>query len=198
MKRTLAIVAATAALLGLAAPSALAVGLGDQRVVTRPAPTPDAAVGSIAPTSVCPNQSLDASAQAQQEAMRCMTDYARKRAGLPHLAATEQLDGSARGKAGDILRCDEFSHFACGREFTYWMAESGYLSGCWRAGENLAWGTGEQGSVRSIFRAWMRSPGHRQNILGDFSQLGVSVRVGELDGLVETHVWTQHFGSHCE
>ena len=98
--------------------------------------------------------------------------------------------GDARGarpgrrrKAADILRCDEFSHEACGREFTYWIERFGYLGGgCWRAGENIAWGTGSVGSVRAIFRAWLHSSGHRENILGPFTQLGIGLRVGKLEG----------------
>jgi uncharacterized protein YkwD len=182
------------------APSALAAGIAQGRAVVSPARAPEAADSLIAPVAACPGQTrFDAPASTQQRAMRCMTDFARERAGLPTLVVAEQLDASARGKSDDILRCDDFSHFACGREFTYWIEASGYLSAsCWRAGENLAWGTGEEGTVRSIFRAWMRSPGHRQNVLGNFSQLGISLQVGELVGLSETHVWTQHFGSHCE
>jgi len=131
--------------------------------------------------------------------MLCMTNFARERAGLASLARAEQLDGSARSKSADVLRCNHFSHFACGREFTYWMEASGYLAvQCWRAGENLAWGAGEEGSVRSIFRAWMRSPGHRQNILGEFDQIGIGLQVGDLGGRNGIRVWTQHFGSHCE
>lgn len=157
------------------------------------------AASPIAPPTACPGQTaLRASAVAQEETMRCMTDYARTQLGLSSLAEVEELNASANGKSGDILRCDSFSHSACGRDFTYWMEATGYLSAqCWRAGENLAWGTGREGTVRSIFRAWMRSPGHRENVLGDFTQLGVSVEVGELEGLPDTHVWTQHFGSHC-
>ena len=79
------------------------------------------------------------------------------------------------------------------------MRADGYLSSqCWRAGENLAWGAEQLGSVRSIFRAWMRSPEHRENILGEFTQIGIDLRTGTLEGLAGTHVWTQHFGSHCE
>lgn len=161
---------------------------------------PSAAAAPLAPASVCPAQTaLGAPAAAQEEAMRCMTDYARQHLGLPALADAEELDVSAQGKSGDILRCDSFSHYACGREFTYWIEASGYLSAqCWRAGENLAWGTGAEGTVRSIFRAWMRSTAHRQNILGNFSQIGVDLQVGELAGRGGTRVWTQHFGSHCD
>lgn len=159
-----------------------------------------AASGVIAPLAACPGQTmLAAPADQQEDTMRCMTDYARRQAGLPSLAEAEELNQSAAGKAGDILRCNSFSHSACGRDFTYWMEASGYLSAqCWRAGENLAWGTGREGTVRSIFRAWMRSPGHRENVLGNFTQLGISLQTGELERLRGTRVWTQHFGSHCE
>ena len=158
------------------------------------------AAGLIAPASACPGQeALRAPAAVQQSAMLCMTGYARTQAGLPELAPAPELEQSATDKGGDILRCDSFSHFACGREFTYWMRETGYMSSkCWRVGENLAWGTGGYGAVRSIFRAWMNSPEHRANILGEFAQTGVSLRVGALDGQTGTRVWTQHFGSHCD
>ena len=159
-----------------------------------------AAGGLIAPVSACPGQGvLRAPAAAQQSTMLCMTDFARTQAGLPALTPTPELEQSAEEKGADILRCDSFSHFACGREFTYWMQETGYMSSkCWRVGENLAWGTGDYGTVRSIFRAWMSSPEHRANILGEFAQTGLSLRVGSLDGQPGTRVWTQHFGSHCD
>lgn len=153
----------------------------------------------VAPPAACPGQSnLDAPAEAQLQAMRCMTDFARRRAGLNGLISTTELDSSARSKALDVLSCDNFSHFACGREFTFWMREAGYIGeSCWRAGENLAWGIGEQGSVRAIFQAWMRSPTHRRNILGDYTDLGLGFEVGTLGGRDGTHVWAQHFGSRC-
>lgn len=153
----------------------------------------------MAPAPVCANQSSrDASAAVQEKAMRCMTDFARRRAGKAGLADAKALDRSALNKARDILRCDNFSHYACGRQFTYWMQRARYLSSpCWRVGENIAWGTGSYDSVRSIFRAWIHSPEHRANILGHYTQIGVGLRVGDLNGDQGVHVWTQHFGSHC-
>lgn len=153
----------------------------------------------IAPASACPNQAdSEAPAAVQVQAMRCLTNFARERTGLHGIGAAPALDLSAAHKSADILRCDSFSHEACGRDFTYWMQRSGYLDGgCWRAGENIAWGTGELGSVRSIFRAWIHSPGHRENILGSYGQIGVGLRTGGLDGYSGAHVWTQEFGSHC-
>jgi len=36
--------------------------------------------------------------------------------------------------------------------------------------------------VRSIFRLWMHSPGHRANILGPYDEIGIGLRVGSLEG----------------
>lgn len=156
------------------------------------------AAGLMAPSSICPPTKLSASTEAQEQAMLCLTNYARAEYGEGQLEATGELEQSANEKAEDIFRCDSFSHNACGREFSYWIRATGYMSnGCWRVGENLAWGSGEYGSVSSIFRAWLRSPEHRANILGDFSQVGISVDSGSLEGHSRTRVWTQHFGLHC-
>ena len=153
----------------------------------------------VAPPSACPHQSdLGDSLAVQERAMLCMTDYAREHDGLGALADAADLDRSAGKKSGDIIRCDSFSHEACGRRFTYWMQRSGYLAArCWRAGENIAWGTGSYGSVRSIFVAWLHSPEHRANLLGRYSSIGIALRIGNLQGHRGAHVWTQDFGSHC-
>lgn len=191
-----------AALLGLvASPSAFGrEGLAAQRVVSPAAHAATTASTLVAPPASCPGQnSLGAPEAAQEEAMRCMTAFARAGAGLSAFRDSAQLDGSAAAKAADLLRCDSFSHFACGREFTYWIEQSGYFGeSCWRAGENLAWGSGEYGTVRSIFEAWLASPGHRQNILGGYTEMGVDLELGNLEGHRGAHVWAAHFGSHCE
>ena len=157
--------------------------------------------GLIAPASVCPGQnSLGAPPAAQEETMLCMTNYAREQYGEGNLEPESELQSSAASKARDVIRCDEFSHNACGREFTYWMRSTGYLSSkCWRVGENLAWGVGAFGSRGSIFRAWMRSTTHRENLLtGSFEEVGIDLVVGRLDGVRGTRIWAQHFGTHCE
>ncbi len=153
----------------------------------------------IAPKSVCAHQTeLSAPAPVQEQAMRCMTNYARQRAGLHRFGNAAKLDRSAEDKASDILRCDSFSHYACGRQFTYWMGRVGYLRArCWRAGENIAWGKGSYGDVRAIFTDWVHSPEHLANILGHYGQIGIGLDDGRLGHLSGVRVWTQHFGSHC-
>ena len=178
-----------------------AIHLANHRALPAPAPQPstNGGHGTAAPGTACPSNVDEGAPVADQlAAMHCLVDQARKRAGRGRLADSRELDRSAHDKSADILRCKSFSHFACGREFTFWMKRVGYLSSnCWRAGENLAWGTGPQGSPRAIFKAWMHSPEHRANILGHFSQIGIGLRIGALDGHADTRVWTQHFGTHC-
>ncbi|MDX6602120.1 MAG: hypothetical protein QOF13_1322 [Solirubrobacterales bacterium] len=194
------LIAIVLALALLAATSAPAAGIQHQQTASRSALPTQPSSSLIAPAAACPNQAnASASPAAQEQSMRCMTDFARARAGLDTLDDSQQLDLSAEEKAADVLSCDSFSHTACDRDFTYWMRQSGYLSeSCWHVGENLAWGTGAYGTVRSIFQAWMRSPGHRHNILGDYEDLGLNLQTGALGGLGGVDVWTAHFGSRCE
>ena len=153
-----------------------------------------------APNSACAGaDDPNANVGLQQSAMSCLINYARSQAGVGRLNEYGKLDASSGNKAGDILRCNQFSHEACGRDFTYWMRRSGYMNAkCWYAGENLAWGTGSLGSARSIMSAWLHSPDHRANLLStNYQQYGISLRIGGLSGNSNAHVWVNHFGRHC-
>jgi uncharacterized protein YkwD len=155
----------------------------------------------IAPETACPGQVDETLSVAAQEAtMECMIDFAREKAGLAALAGTPSLESSSAAKAADIIGCGEFSHTACGRDFTYWFEQDGYgkPGGCWGAGENIAWGTGELGTVRSILTAWVNSPEHLENMLeSSYREVGVGLEVGQLNGYTGAHVWVTHFGEHC-
>jgi uncharacterized protein YkwD len=133
------------------------------------------------------------STHAQERAMLCLVNRARRGRGLAPLATVASLQRAAGRKSAEILRCDEFSHEACGRQFTYWMTHFGY-SGC-REGENIAWESGPYSTPREIFSLWMHSSGHRSNILGPYRETGIGLRVGTLEGYGGAHVWTQEFGS---
>jgi uncharacterized protein YkwD len=173
--------------------SIAAATLGKASAVGQPT-APQAALKSGCPGGV----GLDAPIAAQENAVLCLIDDARERYGLPPLTPSTTLESSAVEKSRDILRCNEFSHTACGREFSFWIRESDYMSAeCWRVGENLAWGVDGQGTVAAIFKAWMRSATHRENILGDFEETGIDLRLGQLGGRTAVHLWTQHFGTHC-
>jgi len=125
--------------------------------------------------------------------MLCLVNRAREGLALAPLSATSSLARAADSKSDDILRCDEFSHEACGREFTYWFDRVGYR-GC-REAENIAYASGSYATPRTIFRLWMNSSGHRRNILGPYREIGIGLRVGTLGHVRGAHVWTQEFGS---
>lgn len=185
---------ALAAILAIAI-AASATGLAEARQADAPAPLAARAAGVkglIAPPGACPDRG--AGARFLEGRMRCLTNFARTAAGVPPLRADGGLYRAAGHKDGDILNCDEFSHEACGRQFTYWIDR---YTDCRAAAENIAWGTGSLGGVRAIFRAWMHSPGHRENILGPYEEIGIAVRVGNLEGTPRARVWTQDFGASC-
>jgi uncharacterized protein YkwD len=146
--------------------------------------------------AACPTAAgLNAPAVVQEGAMLCLVNRARGARGLAELTAEDALVRAADHKSADILRCDSFSHEACGRPFTYWIEHFG-SRGCASA-ENIAWWTGSLGGVRSIFRAWMHSAGHRENILGPYGQIGIGLRIGTLEGNRGAHVWTEDFAAGC-
>jgi uncharacterized protein YkwD len=152
--------------------------------------------GAVVARAGCPGQgSAGAAASVQEGAMLCLVNRARAQHGLDPLAAPGALARAADHKSADILRCDEFSHEACGREFTYWIERSGYR-GC-REGENIAYGSGAYSTPLAIFRLWMHSSGHRENILGPYEDTGIGLRVGTLEDTRDAHVWTQEFGAGC-
>lgn len=162
-------------------------------------PAPAAAEGLIASASTCPDHSAIGGGRKMAEArsaMACMVNYARRKRGLRKYHRRRKLDWSANRKGADILRCDAFSHNACGRNFDHWIRRSGFLrrNRGWSTGENIAWGSGRLGNVRAIFKAWMRSPGHRRAILDrTYRNFGIGVARGRMRGLAGARVWVLHF-----
>jgi uncharacterized protein YkwD len=152
--------------------------------------------GPASSSAACSGQGdATAPATAQESAVLCLVNQARTSRGLAALAALGSLARAADRKSADILRCDEFSHEACGREFTYWFEQVGY-HGC-REGENIAYADGSYATPRRIFKLWMHSSGHRENILGPYRDIGIGLRIGTLGKVHGAHVWTQEFGSPC-
>ena len=99
----------------------------------------------------------------------CLTSYARAHNKLSGVSANDTLMAAAESKDQDMLACG-YSHTACGKAFNYWMTSKGYAGRC--TAENIAQG---QTTPRTVFEAWMKSPGHRTNILnGNYKHIGVA------------------------
>jgi uncharacterized protein YkwD len=137
---------------------------------------------------------VDLPPAAQERAMRCLINSARRAKGLRPVRAHRRLARSAAQKNALMARCDDFSHTACGRAFTHTFDRAGYRGRS--VGENIAWGTGRRGTPRAIHNAWMRSPGHRRNILSPrWREVGVDVRRWvRFQGYSGAALWTAQYG----
>jgi uncharacterized protein YkwD len=151
----------------------------------------------LAPARACPNPAVSASERMQIDAMLCYHDYARRHLGLPVLRGAAPLYRSAGLKLRWIVVCRAFSHTPCSRPFVSAFNAVNYTRGNWRAGENLAWGSGSTGGVRTVFEMWLHSPGHRENITRpEWRSIGMSrLHAVNLFGQPDVTLWVVHFGS---
>jgi uncharacterized protein YkwD len=100
--------------------------------------------------------------------------------GLHALKVSDPLMTAAQRHATNMAWKAYFRHefrkngnwVSFGRWIRWYWPGPGYTA--WTAGENLAWGSPDLSPRRTV-RMWMNSPGHRANILGAWSSLGVSV-----------------------
>ncbi len=151
--------------------------------------------GSLAPRNACRGQAaLKAPAAVQIRALRCLINWARRHGGQPELRRSPELDRSAGLRAGDIRRCQDFSHTPCGEPFIAVFQLVGYPLAA--GGENLAWGQGRLGTARSAMASWLASPEHRQILFGaSWRDLGLArVRARSLFGRRNVTVWVAQFG----
>lgn len=138
-----------------------------------PAPTP-------APTPTpTPTPSTFASLVEQRVAEKINAERVQR--GLAPLAPDTALINIARAHSGDMLQKNYFSH----------TSPSGCNTGCrlnaanygWRAyGENLSKVTTSSQDAAAvattIVTSWMKSTGHRNNILGNYTNMGIGVAAG--------------------
>ena len=153
--------------------------------------------GLVAPRSACSAQTNERAAEgAQEDAMRCLINYARDHSGVGGLSRHQKLEKAAGRKQRDVVDCG-FSHTACGRQMDTYQHKFGYTDGThgWALGENLAWGAGKRGSARNVLKAWLASSGHRQTMLtGGFDHLGIGLYRGSFNGNREAAVWVLQVG----
>ncbi len=112
----------------------------------------------------------------------CLMNRARARFGLPPLRANRCLHRVASRHAHDMVRRRYFGHVTPnGWDPGRRARMSGYVprSGRWAVGENIAWGIAGAARPAWVVRAWLRSPGHRHNLLSRrFRDAGIGVARG--------------------
>lgn len=116
-----------------------------------------------------------------RKAVLCLVDKARRRRGKGVYRPSRALKRSSKGHSRRMVGSGCFSHQCSGEPpLPSRVTRTGYLP-CrcsWRVGENIAYGSGWRGSARSVVRAWMKSPSHKQAILDSFRHGDVGVRAG--------------------
>jgi uncharacterized protein YkwD len=139
-----------------------------------------ATAGLVAPRTACNGQkNVEASERRQEDALRCLINFARNRSGAGNVGSSRSLERAAGQKAGDVMRCG-FSHTACGHPADLYARRYGYANASsWQWGENLAWGRDKRGTARMVVKAWLHSPPHREAMLrASFDDAGIGLRRG--------------------
>jgi uncharacterized protein YkwD len=142
-------------------------------------PTPSVAAPGCAGAGLQPTQ---ANAVAVGNATLCLVNRQRARHGLPRLRQQRSLSHAANAYARLMVRQGFFDHVSpAGSTITQRIKRTNYLRGvrAWSIGENLAWGSGASATPAQIVSSWMRSAGHRRNILdASFREAGIGVAQG--------------------
>lgn len=117
-----------------------------------------------------------------KRATRCLVNAKRDRRGLPRLRGNRKLSRAARKHSVAMESNNFFSHYGLnGSSSTDRIRATGYLRGSrsWATGENIGWGSHGYATPRRMVRAWMRSRGHRANILSSsFRHMGLGIARG--------------------
>jgi uncharacterized protein YkwD len=120
----------------------------------------------------------------------CLLNRQRKMHGRRALKANRRLARAARKHARDMVDRKYFDHTTpSGVDFVDRIMRQDYVDPgeAWTLGENLAWGSYQLATPKSIVRSWMHSPGHRANILNPrFREIGIGVVVGAPERGVES------------
>lgn len=96
----------------------------------------------------------------------------RNKSNLSSLTLNNKLVQAAINKAKDLSENKYFDHNSeNGKKFSSWIKETGYEYSF--IGENLA---KDFNDSESIIKAWLKSPGHKKNILNNnFTETGIAV-----------------------
>ncbi|MBB2945835.1 uncharacterized protein YkwD [Actinoplanes lutulentus] len=196
--RRVVMIAATPALLVLAAPALGTGPISPPRPVRVSPPTTQPAPGEVreatprAVSTAAPAATPGAATVARLRARSMMTQVLRltnerrKAAGCPALTQDQNLVTASLRQSWYMARTRLFSHvWRDGSTFVSRSRVAGYRQ---PAGENIGWG---YPTATGVVDAWMKSPGHRANILNCGAKaIGTGVAYAA-DG---TPYYTQVFG----
>ena len=169
-----------------------------------------AAIAALVPTALPSDASAAACANADKHpaqasvaqlrtATVCLVNVERRKHGLRTLRANAGLALAGQRHARDMVRKRYFAHNSLGgSDFKARISRAGYLRRSSGAilGENLAWGSQGLATPRAIVRSWMKSPGHRANVLQPrFREIGIGVVRASPQGSSHAATYAAEFGT---
>jgi uncharacterized protein YkwD len=130
----------------------------------------------------------------------CLINRVRAHYGVVPLQFNADLRDSASGHSDSMVVHRYFAHEGPGGSVDSRISRTGYLAKGVRdftIGENIAAGSGHDGSPWQIFEDWMHSPPHRANILDpSYRDAGVGVARGfPFGGAGAAATYTVDFGA---
>jgi uncharacterized protein YkwD len=133
----------------------------------------------------CANTNLKptrANLELVRAAVLCLHNRERARHGLPKLRENPLLRRAAERHTDNMVSEHFFDHTSpSGSTMVERIRRTGYTKRArgWALGENIAWGSGSLATAAQIHRSWMKSPGHRANILQrSFREIGIGIESG--------------------
>jgi uncharacterized protein YkwD len=161
-----------------------------ENAVADPTPTAVAPTKPASPPAAKtkkPNAPPNVANLPAETAVLVLVNAERAKAGCRALTVDSRLAAAARKHSADMVARDYFSHTTPnGVTFSQRIDAEGYK---WSlVGENIAAG---QRNATEVMKAWMKSPGHRANILNcGYRNIGIGVVQNG-----RSPVWTQDFGT---
>jgi uncharacterized protein YkwD len=130
-----------------------------------------------------------------EDATLCLINAERKKFRLKPLVANAKLRAAAAAHSASMLKVRRFAHQVRGEPPLVTRLRAAQYTGA--GGENLGAGVSAQASARRIVAAWMKSPGHRANILTrKYRAAGIVVAVGvPIATLRNAATYTVNFGT---
>jgi uncharacterized protein YkwD len=133
----------------------------------------------------CANTNLKptrANLELVRAAVLCLHNRERARHGLPRLRENPLLRRAAERHTDNMVSERFFDHTSpSGSTMVERIRRTGYTkrASSWALGENIAWGSGSFATAAQIHRSWMKSAGHRANILQrSFREIGIGIESG--------------------
>jgi uncharacterized protein YkwD len=145
----------------------------------------DGASRAKSATAACASAQVEVVAETiakAADATLCLLNRERSARNLKPLKNNSKLTRAAIAHSRNMVEQRFFEHESPdGRTPFERMLATEYVpkGATWTLGENIGWGTMTLAQPAALVKAWMDSPGHRQNILnGRFREIGIGIAIG--------------------